>query len=128
MKKRKDLIYPELSYKLVGLMFTVHNEIGGGLKEKTYEKALKVIFEKERIRFKEHVNMPITINEEKVGNRFLDFLVEDKVIIELKAGEVFKSEYIRQVSEYLKATGLKLGLLVNFGRDKVAIKRVVNEN
>lgn len=127
MKKREDLIYPELSYQLVGVMYDVHNQLGGGLKEKTYEQTIRVALESKGLNYKQQIHLPIKYNGTKVSSRFLDFLVDDKIIVELKAGKRFTETYIRQISEYLKTTGIKLGLLVNFGEDKVTVKRVVND-
>lgn len=121
-----DLVYPELSYKIVGIAFDVQNEIGGGLREKTYEQAMSKAFENAGILFKRQINQPVKYRGEKVGDRFLDFLVEERVVVELKAGERFSNIYIKQISEYLKSTGLKLGILINFGKEDVKFKRVVN--
>jgi GxxExxY protein len=128
MKNRNDLIYPELSYKIVGLVYDVHNNIGGGLREKAYESAMEVALSSAGLDYKKQTQLPIMYKGEKVAVRYLDLLIEDKIILELKAGERFTATYIKQVSEYLKHTGYKLGLLINFGKERVTIKRVVNEN
>lgn len=127
MKDKKDLIYPELSYKIVGLLYAVHNHFGGGLREKSYEKALEIAFKESGIAYKSQMNVPLKFRGVKVADRFADFLVEDKIILELKSGERFTAEFIKQISEYLKESKLKLGLLVNFGKERVTIKRVVND-
>lgn len=123
---KNGLVYPELSYQLMGIMYKVHNEIGGGLKEKTYEDAVKIALSNAGLNFKQQLHMPVEFQKQKVGSRFFDFLVEDKIVVELKAGERFSNVYIKQISEYLRISGLKLGLLVNFGREEVKSKRVVN--
>lgn len=126
MKKRSDLVYPELSYKIVGCLYSVHNVLGGGLREKAYEAALKEAFKKSALKYICQNKIAINYNGKKVADRFVDFLIEDKVILEIKSGERFTVEFLKQISEYLKESGLRLGLLANFGRDRVTIKRVVN--
>jgi GxxExxY protein len=127
MKKIENLIYPELSYKIVGLVYDVHNTLGGGLREKVYEKALVAALTEAGFGIDRQLLMPIIYKEKKIANRYLDILVDKKVVIELKAGERFTATYIQQVCEYLKHSGLRLGLLVNFGKERVTIKRVVND-
>ena len=123
---KTELAYPEISYKLMGIIFNVHNELGPGLKEKVYENALELVFQKEEIPYKRQIHCPIYFNKEKVSSHFLDFLIEKKIILELKVGNRFNRTNIEQLSEYLKATNLKLGILVIFGSEKVQFKRIVN--
>ncbi len=123
---KKEIAYPGLSYKLIGLMFKIHNELGAGLREKSYEDALEIAFRQEKINYTRQIHCPIHFQGERVGSRFLDFLVEDKIIIELKAGDKFNRINMKQINEYLKTSGLKLGILANFGSEEVKFKRVVN--
>lgn len=120
------LVYPELSYKIIGAAFQIHNEIGVGHKEKFYQKALAVAFRDVGIKFREQVHCPLLFRGEKVGRYFLDFLVEDKVVVELKSGEKFLRQNINQVYSYLKTNNLPLGILVNFTKEGVKFKRIVN--
>jgi len=78
MAKREDLVYPELSYKIIGLMFDVHNNLGGGLREKAYQEAVKIALEKADLKYRQQINCPIMFKDKKVGNRFLDLLVDEK--------------------------------------------------
>lgn len=126
MKKREDLIYPELSYQLVGIMYDVHNELGGGLREKTYEKAIIRAFEEKKIEFKNQFPIDVIYRGEKVAKRYFDFLIEDKIVLEIKTGSYFKKESLKQIYEYLKSANLKLGIIVNFGKDKVKFSRILN--
>ncbi len=124
----EDFIYGDLSYKIIGLAYGIFNEIGFVYYEKLYQKALRIIFQKEGVAFKEQVKIPITLKKhnKKVSNCYLDFLVDDKIILELKVGSRFKKENIDQIYSYLVQNDKKLGLLINFSREGVKIKRIVN--
>ena len=124
--KRPDLLYPELSYKLIGILFEVFNEIGYGYQEKHYQKAIANTLKNVDVAFKEQLPCQIVCRKEVVGRYFLDFLVEDKIVIEIKRGRYFSKDNINQVYGYLKATGLKLGIIVNFTPNGVRFKRIVN--
>jgi GxxExxY protein len=126
--KRNDLVYPELSYAIVGCAYDVFNELGGGLKEKVYQNGMAVCFRIKKIKFTEQLPFQIKFKEETVGSRFLDFLVDDKIIVELKRGKHFTKGHFDQVMEYLKFSKLKLAILINFASDTVYFKRIVNLN
>lgn len=130
MKKlqRKDLVYPELSYKIVGCAFEVHNELGSGHHEKYYQRALSESFSKHIIPFKQYVYYPLVFNNKIIGKGTLDFLVNNQIIVEIKKGDRFSKRHIDQVLGYLKLTNLKLAILVNFGLEKVSFTRIVNFN
>lgn len=127
-RKCENLIYPELSYKLLGIAYSVHNKLGGGLREKTYENAMAIALENEKIGYLKQANLPIKYADVKVGDRFVDFLIEDRVVLELKSGERFGRSNLNQVNEYLKTNRLKLAIIINFGLEKVSFKRVINLN
>lgn len=124
--KRKDLLYPELSYKIIGSAFDVYNEIGSGHQEKYYQKSLTEAFSKNNLRFCEQVSFPIKYNDKIIGRKILDFLVEDKIVIEIKKGNRFSKSNIDQVLEYLKINNLRLAILINFGNEGVIFKRIIN--
>lgn len=128
MIQKQDLIYPELSYKLVGLAYNVFNELGHGHLEKIYQKAYAKELKEARIIFKEQAPYQVIYKDEIIGNNFLDFLVEEKVIIELKRSDFYSKKYIDQVSNYIKVSNLKLAILINFTSNGVRIKRIVNES
>ncbi|MFH1233048.1 MAG: Holliday junction resolvase RuvX [Patescibacteria group bacterium] len=123
-----ELILKDESFKLMGLMFRAHSQIGPLCKEKNYQDAIEMIFKKENIEFEREKEVYISFEEEKLGGFFIDFLVWDKIILEVKAKPFITHEDIRQVVRYLQATGLFLALLVNFKREKVEYKRVINSN
>ena len=123
---RQDLIYPELSYQLVGLAYSVFNEIGHGHLEKIYQKAYAKELKEAKIEYKEQVAYPVIYKDEIIGNNYLDFLIENKIIIELKRNDFYSKKYIDQVSNYIKVSNLKLALLINFTTNGVRVKRIVN--
>ena len=124
--KRKDLIYPELSYQIVGILFDVYNELGPGHREKYYQQAIALALKNNNIGFEREAYIPVKYRASKVGKYFLDFLVGSKVVLEVKKGDYFPAGNIKQVDTYLKATGLKLGILANFTNSGIKFKRIVN--
>ncbi len=123
---RQDIVYPELSYRIVGCAYEVYNELGFGHAEKVYQKALSIAFKKSGLEFKEQVYSPLKFKGETVGKLYLDFLVEDKIIVEIKKNAHFSKANIDQVNQYLLSTKLKLALLINFSAKEVIYKRLVN--
>jgi len=125
--KRQDLLYPELSYKINGILFEVFRQLGGGHREKYYQLAIKEALEKEGIKFKEQFYVPLKFNDKVVGKYFLDFLIEDKLVLELKRGKIVAINNINQVKQYLTALNLKLALVVSFTHTGAKINRILNE-
>lgn len=123
---RSDIIYPELSYKIVGILFNVYNEIGYGHQEKYYQRAIAQGLQANKIQYREQFYMPLLFQGKNIGKFFFDFLIESKMIVEIKKDGRFSKKYIDQVNQYLKISGVKLALLVNFGKDGVKFKRLVN--
>ena len=124
--KKQDLLYPELSYKIIGSAFDVYNELGSGHHEKYYEKALAQAFINKNLKIQEQVSYPISYSNTIIGRKFLDFLIEDKIIVEIKKDNRFSKSHIDQVLEYLKIADLKLAILINFGSQGVNQKRIIN--
>jgi len=128
MKKeiKIDLIYPELSYKIIGILFDVYNQLGYGYQEKYYEKAVATSLKLARLNYKEQFLVPLKFKGEKIGNYFLDFLVDDKIVLELKRGERVAKSNIDQIYAYLKAMNLKLGILAQFTPSGIKFRRILN--
>ncbi|OGE79140.1 MAG: hypothetical protein A2751_05890 [Candidatus Doudnabacteria bacterium RIFCSPHIGHO2_01_FULL_46_14] len=124
--KREDIVYPELSYQITGILFDVYNKIGYGLSEKTYQKAIALALKNSSLDFREQVCVPVIYNGQVIGKNFLDFLIEDKVILEIKKGDRFAKAHIDQVLQYLHANKLRLGILAYFAPRKLHFKRLVN--
>ncbi len=123
---RADLIYPELSYKIIGILFEIYNKLGPGYQEKYYQRAISSVFKRQEINFKEQVLIPLYYSGEKIGKYFLDFLIKEKIVLEIKRGDRFSRNDIEQIYGYLKAKNLKLGLLVNFTNHGIKFKRILN--
>jgi GxxExxY protein len=120
----------EISYKIRGSIFKVYNELGAGLFESVYEKALVYQLKKDGLEIKSQVSIPIYYDEQLLDIGFiLDVLVEDKVIIEIKSVEEFSKVHHKQIQNYLRLTNLRLGILVNFNTDDISksINRKVNK-
>lgn len=123
-----NLVHPELSYRLVGIFYKVYNELGGGYQEKVYQAALSRELRNNEIEFTEQLGINLLYDGQKVSRYFLDFVVENKIVVELKITPRFTPRDIMQVLGYLKQTGLELGILVSMNRDKVFCKRILKGN
>ena len=124
--KRRRYQFEELSKKIIGVSIEVHRELGPGFLENLYEEALKIEFSEHNIDYESQKEIKIKYLGAEIGMHRLDLLVEKKIIIELKAVKEFADIHFAQLRSYLKATGLKTGLLLNFSRPTLEIKRIVN--
>lgn len=125
---REDkVIYKELSYRIVGVLFEVYNELGYGHKEKYYENAIEKCFLREGIEYKRQAPYKLRFKGELVGKYFLDFVVENKVVLEIKKGDHFSKKNIEQIKSYLEITGLELAILANFTSSGVKFFRLLNQ-
>jgi GxxExxY protein len=120
------LLYPELSYKIIGILFEVSNNLGPGLKEKHYQKAVEISLKKNGIYFISQCPYLLQFKGEIVGRYYMDFVIENKIVLELKRGDYFSYNNINQLKNYLEATGHKLGILVNFSSKGLRYKRIIN--
>lgn len=123
---RKDLLFPELSYKIVGVLFEVSNKLGYKFEERYFQKTTAEMMKEEKINFKEQVQVKLTIDNKEITKGIMDFLIEDKVILEIKKGDRFLKSNIDQVNSYLQITGLQLGILANFTSKGLQFKRILN--
>jgi len=119
------LLYPELSYKIVGLAMEVHSKLGPGFLEKVYENALMLLFDREGVFAQEQQAIPVHFEEQIVGNYICDILVENDVIFELKTVDAISDIHRAQVINYLKATGKRLGIILNFKTSSLEYERIV---
>lgn len=117
----------EITESIIGCAYTVGNVLGCGFLEKVYENALKVELEREGIPVSQQHPVTVRYGGESVGEYVADLLVEGEVMVELKAVKSLEEVHLAQCLNYLKATGLKVCLLINFGKPRVEIKRIVNE-
>ena len=117
------LEFEELTYKIRGAVFETFNVLGPGFKEIVYHNALTEEFDERNIEYKEKSKIKIIYKGKSVGIYEPDFVVDDKIIIEIKAVEIMPKVFEKQLYSYLKVTKCKIGLLINFGEEKLNIKR-----
>jgi len=123
-----DLIYKDESYKIIGACLEVHKTLGCGFLEPVYQEALSIEFTKQHIPFEKEKVLSINYKDIELEKRYVaDFVCFDKITVELKALSSLNSDHESQVLNYLKATGYKLGLLINFGEKSLKYKRMVRE-
>ncbi|MBA3704746.1 MAG: GxxExxY protein [Bacteroidetes bacterium] len=125
-EKNKEVVFPELSYKIVGCAYEVQNELGGGFPEKYYQKALAIELRTKLIEFREQVYFPLEFKSEQIGKNYFDFLIEDNIVVEIKRGNHFSKSHFDQILRYLKVSDKRLGLLINFATEEVQVKRILN--
>jgi len=118
------LIHEELTAKIIEACFEVSNELGAGFLESVYQNALVVALKQKGLQARMQVPLTVKFRAVEVGQFFADILVEDKVIVELKAVSALTPEHQAQVINYLKASEIEVGLLVNFGRPRIEMKRL----
>jgi len=120
-----NIIYQDLSYQIMGAIFEVHKELGPGFLESVYEKASLLELTSRGMKVDVERIFDLTYKGKKVGTHRLDLIVEDKIVVELKTVERFAAHHTAQLLSYLKASGHRLGILVNFSKAKVESRRVV---
>ena len=118
----------ELSDRVIGAAIEVHRALGPGFQELTYQRAMLIELYRREIRVESEVPITLKYKDEQIGNGRIDLLVEGRLVVELKSAEANPKKYRKQVVVYLKATGLRLGLVINFEADllKEGICRVAN--
>ncbi len=122
-----DLIYKDEAYELTGICMEVHNHLGPGLLEIIYKEAIEWELDSRLIQYEREKEFPVYYKGVLLRKRFnVDFVVYDKIVLEVKARETIVNDDIAQVIYYLKLSGCRLGIIVNFGRSKLEIKRLVN--
>jgi len=122
----EKVVYKELSFKIIEACFEVHNILGPGYSEKIYEEAVSKELRNRGIGYERQKLVEIYYKGEKIGEYRLDLVLENRIILELKAVSELSNIFEAQLLSYLKAAGMKLGILVNFGSKKVIYRRIVN--
>lgn len=121
-----NLIYPKLSYAIVGAAMEVHNKLGSGFLENVYQNALAHELKLKSITFEQYTKLKVRYKSIIVGEYEADFVIEGKIILEIKAISTFHQKHVAQALNYLTATGYELALLMNFGESSFKHKRIVN--
>lgn len=119
------LINEQLAEKIIGICFEVLNELGSGFLESVYQRAVVITLLQAGLKVQEQVPLRVSFRGRVVGEFYADVVVEDQVVLELKSVKSLAAEHEAQLLNYLKATGMKVGLLLNFGRSKLEWKRLV---
>ena len=115
----------ELTYQINGAVYEVNKVLGSGFLEKVYENALVVELRKRGLRAEQQLSIRVNYKDEVVGDYWADIVVERQVILEIKAIESLSRVHEAQLLNYLKATGYRIGLLINFTHPKAVIKRFI---
>ena len=122
---RRDVLYRDLSYRIIGLAMEVHKKLGYGFLEKVYENSIMILLNREGITAIQQAPIDVYFEDQVVGSYFADILVEDKIILELKCSKYLTNEHKAQTLNYLKATGKHLAILLNFGKSSLEHERLV---
>ena len=118
-------LYSDLTVKIIGAAINVHKELGPGHPEKIYQRALSEELKKQEIPFNREEKFRVFYNNKDIGYEVMDFCAYDKIAIELKAVREIIDLHSKQLVSYLKGRRLRLGLILNFGKSKIEIKRVI---
>ena len=119
------LLHAKLTYTIRGAIFDVYNQLGFGHKEQVYQKALALELTELNVPYKREGSLDVKYKETIVGNYKPDFVIDNKIILEIKAVDFMPKSFESQLINYLKSTGFEIGLLVNFGSPKLQIKRLI---
>ena len=121
-----ELLYKTESYKIIGAAMEAHKELGAGFLESVYQEAFELELQKQNIPYEREALLNIYYKGVKLKKRFsADFVCYDKIVVELKALSTLSTDHEAQILNYLKTSGLKLGLLINFGSKSLQYKRLI---
>lgn len=118
----------ELTHRIIGCSMKVHSTLGSGFQEVIYQRALAIEMKKQGLSYVREMEMEIFYDEIQIGTRRVDFFVEDRIMVELKAIAKLDDSHLAQAMNYCQAYGLPIGLLINFGSKSLEFKRVYNIN
>ena len=119
--------YGEITEKIIGASFRVHNSLGNGFQEVIYQRALELEFKAMPLNYAREFSMPIYYMDQRIGTRRVDFLVDGKISVELKAVIRLEDVHINQAMNYLEVYNLEIGLLINFGSKRMEFHRFTNK-
>ena len=122
---KEEYKYSEITEKVIGCSMKVHSTLGNGFQEVIYQRALAIELEKANVLYVRELEMPIFYDQINIGTRRVDFLVEEKIMVELKAVTQIEKVHMAQALNYLEAYKLEIGLLINFGNTRLEFKRLI---
>jgi GxxExxY protein len=120
------MLYEDLTKRIIKCAMTVHGTLGNGFQEVIYQRALAIEMQQEGLAFIREMEMPIFYRDVQIGTRRVDFFVEEKIMVELKAIIQLEDVHLAQAMNYLEAYKMRVGLLINFGAKSLQFKRVHN--
>lgn len=123
---KSELVYPELSYEITGILFDVHNELGRYCNEKQYADLIEKKLKEQKISYEREKILPVSFEGENINRNRIDFIIENKIILELKCKRMIEKSDFYQMMRYLTACNKKLGLLVNLRAKYLQPKRILN--
>lgn len=118
--------YSDITGAIIGSAMEVHSKLGNGFPEVIYQRSLAIEFQTQEINYNREISMPLYYRGKSVGKRRVDFLVENKVLVEWKAISEINGTHYNQILNYLTAFQLEIGLLINFGENSLKFKRFIN--
>lgn len=118
--------HDDITRKIIAAAMRVHSTLGNGFQEVIYQRALEIELPFENLSFQRELEMPIFYREQQIGTRRVDFFVEEKIMVELKAIIKLEDVHLAQAMNYLEAYKMEIGLLINFGSKSLEFKRVHN--
>lgn len=123
----EHLKYSDITEKVIGCAMRVHQKMKNGYLESVYQNCLAIELDKAGVQYTKEVELPIYYEEVKVGKRRVDFLIEEKIVVELKAQVELTNAHLAQGLNYLETHNLEIGLLINFGAKSLQFRRLINE-
>ena len=118
--------YEDITQRIIGCAMKVHCILGNGFQEVIYQRALEIEMNLEGLSFEREKEMPVLYKGNLIGTRRVDFFVEEKIMVELKALIQLEDVHLAQAKNYLEAYNMEVGLLINFGARSLEFKRVIN--
>ena len=119
--------YGEITKRIIGCAMKVHSTLGNGFQEVIYQRALEIEMSLEGLKFEREKEMPVIYRSYNIGTRRVDFFVEGKIMVELKALIRLEDVHLAQAKNYLEAYNMEIGLLINFGAKSLEFKRLYNK-
>ena len=123
---KQEYKHSDITGNIIGCSMQVHKVLGNGFQEVIYQRALAIEMIKQDLSFQRELEMPIYYDDQKIGTRRVDFLVDEKIMVELKALTKLEDLHLAQAVNYLEAYYLEIGLLINFGAKSLEFRRVIN--
>ena len=125
--EQKEYKYKEITEKIIGAAMKVHAALGNGFQEVIYQRALEIEFEDAGLKFARELSIPVYYKARQIGERRVDFFVEEKIMVEIKAIIQLENVHLAQAKNYLEAYNMQVGLLLNFGSISLQFKRIENQ-